>query len=842
MLLCTLTGCNAVKRVPEGRQLLMKNNILINGKENPAANIDNIPYQQPNGRLPLINAPVRLYVYNWARPNIDSIMQAKAIDNDVTRKFWTAILSRKQLDNYIRFRIAFNQALKSTGEEPEIISESLTKKSAERFDEYYSKNGWFNVKTDYSIQADSLKKRGEVTYNVNTGTPYVIDSIKTFIKSPEVDSLYNQYKNESLIVPGKQYRTLDVNAETRRLTELFRNNGFFYFDQEYISFVGDTVNTDHKANLELYIKNRQINTKDAIVEDTLKVHKISTVKVYTDYSFAQRNATPKDSAEFNGYELYGFEKIKYKPRFLTNAIFIKPGEIYSDAARNRSLIRLGQLRTFKYPELKFNQDPADSTGRSLIANFFLTPLPKFNLRANFDISRSDIQQFGIAGGGSVLMRNVLGGLETLELTARASIGASAKKNNPSAFFDITELGADLNFTLPRIFFPLRTGGFIKPQMSPSTTFTTGFGIQQNIGLDKQNITGGLNYKWKPSAANNFRFDLLDAQYIRNLNNKNYFNVYQNSYDDLNTIAQNTLESDSPLYDPDRQNPGELGIPNGAQQFIKRIQDGSIAVTPDELLQINRIEERRQRLTEDNLIFATSFTFTRNTRKDIFDDGFSSFRAKLESAGNLLSLASNALKLAENDNGNRKVLGVVFSQYVKTELSLVKHWDFGHDNILAIRMFGGLAVPYGNSNSIPFIRSFFGGGANDNRAWQAYRLGPGRTNSPNEFNEANMKLAFNVEERFSIFGDLKGAIFVDVGNIWNAFDNVKDPRARFTGFKSLKDIAVGSGFGIRYDFNFFVLRFDVGFKTYDPALDESDRWFTNFTLKDAVLNVGINYPF
>ncbi len=814
---------------------------MVNGKENMAANIDNIPYQQPNTRLPLINAPVRLYIYNWARPNIDSIMQAKAIDNDATRKFWTAILSRKQLDRYIQFKISFNQALKNTGEAPTIISEKLTQKTVERFDDYYSKNGWFNVKTDYNIKKDSLKKRGEVTYEVTTGKPYMIDSIKTYIKSPEADSLYNRYKSESLLKPGKQYKTLDVNAETVRLTDLFRNHGLFYFDQEYTSFIADTVKTGHKANLELYIKNRQINAQDSVYEEPLKVHHISKVKVYTDYAYTHRNDIPKDSLAFNDYELYGYDKINYKPRFLTDAIFIKPGDIYSDEARNRSLIRLGQLRTFRYPDLKFAQDPRDSTGRSLMANFLLSPLPKFNLRANFDISRSQIQQFGIAGGGSLLIRNVLGGLETLEISGRASIGASGTKDNPSTFFDITELGADINFTLPRIFFPLRTGGFIKPEMSPATAFTAGFGVQQNIGLDKQNITGGINYKWKPTTSNNFRFDLLDIQYIRNLNNNNYFNVYRNSYDDLNVIARNNLMDGNPLYDPEAEGP-VLEIPNGAQSFINQVQDGNIAVNPDELLQVNRIEERRQRLTEDNLILATSFTFTRNTRRDIFDDGFTSFRAKIESAGNLLRLASDGLNLAQDANGNRKVLGVVFSQYIKSELTLVKHWDFGNDNVLATRAFGGLAVPYGNSNSIPFIRSFFAGGANDNRAWQAYRLGPGRTNSPNEFNEANLKLAFNVEERFSVFGDLKGALFVDVGNIWNALDNVNDPRARFNGIKSLEDIAVGSGFGLRYDFNFFVLRFDVGFKTYDPALDKGNRWFTNFTLNDAVLNVGINYPF
>jgi outer membrane protein assembly factor BamA len=142
----------------------------------------------------------------------------------------------------------------------------------------------------------------------------------------------------------------------------------------------------------------------------------------------------------------------------------------------------------------------------------------------------------------------------------------------------------------------------------------------------------------------------------------------------------------------------------------------------------------------------------------------------------------------------------------------------------------------------FSKSFFAGGANDNRAWTAYRLGPGSSESSNEFNEANLKLALSVEQRFNIFGSLNGAVFVDAGNIWNVLDDVTDDNATFSGFNSLKDIAVGSGFGLRYDFSFFVFRFDVGFKTYDPSYQDQNRWFNDYNFGNAVYNIGINYPF
>ena len=167
---------------------------------------------------------------------------------------------------------------------------------------------------------------------------------------------------------------------------------------------------------------------------------------------------------------------------------------------------------------------------------------------------------------------------------------------------------------------------------------------------------------------------------------------------------------------------------------------------------------------------------------------------------------------------------------------------GYKNVLAIRSFVGIAIPYGNSTNIPFSKSFFAGGANDNRAWTAYNLGPGSLETTNEFNEANFKIALSAEQRFNLFGDLNGALFVDAGNIWNVFDDIEEEKATFSGLQSLEDIAVGSGFGLRYDFGFFVLRGDIGFKTYNPAYPKGNRWFKDYNFSNAVYNIGINYPF
>ena len=145
-------------------------------------------------------------------------------------------------------------------------------------------------------------------------------------------------------------------------------------------------------------------------------------------------------------------------------------------------------------------------------------------------------------------------------------------------------------------------------------------------------------------------------------------------------------------------------------------------------------------------------------KILYDEDFSIFRVKLELAGNLLANTSKLLGLKKDSSNRYELFNVAFSQYAKTEVDFIKHWDLGKKNVFAIRSYAGIAIPYGNSTSIPFSKSFFAGGANDNRAWTAYSLGPGSSKTSNEFNEANFKLAFSVEQRFNLFGRLKRCYF------------------------------------------------------------------------------------
>ncbi|PUU71152.1 hypothetical protein DBB36_05160 [Flavobacterium sp. WLB] len=842
ILIC---ACNAVKRVPDGKNLLVKNNIVVNGKNTNDENASNQLYQKPNGTL--LGYKLRLNLYNLANLNPDSTYQAKFKNNPGLYERQAKLLSAKQVDRLGQSFLykGIHEFLKNTGEPPVIIDTARTKKSLQRLKFYYFNNGYFNVSTDYTI--DSIaRKKAQVNYNITTGPGYILDTIRTKILTPALDSLYKTNTEPSFLKSGNQYKTTDFEEEKNRITTYYRNHGAYFFQPTYVTFDIDTIGKKNKADVTLIINNNNIQERDSSRTEPFKLYKISDVNIYTDYSPANSKSKINDSTTYNNFNLYSYKKLKYKPRAITDAIFINKGSTYSDTRTTLSSRYLNNLKIFNYPSIQYEVDKRDSTAQSLIANVYLTPRKKYSFGATLDVTHSNIQDFGIGASISQTIRNVFNRAETLEISARANIGSSKDMANPNNnFFNVSEYGLDLKLNFPRILLPFGTEKIIPKRMIPYTSITSGFSKQQNIGLDKENFTGGISYNWSPKRYNTAKLELLNAQYVRNLNPNNYFNVYTSSYDELNGIGKdyNTVPTNWGE-EAEQQAQKNLTIPTGTTNFTNEVLTGQTALKPGDpqYKDVESIEERRVRLTENDFILATSYTFTKTTKKDLADNTFYQFKTKIESAGTLLSAISSIAKLEKNANGNYSIFNLEYSEYLKTEFDYIKHWDFGKEKVLAVRSFFGIAVPFGNSNYIPFSRSYYSGGSNDNRAWQPYSLGPGSTNALNDFNEANMKIALSAEFRFKIFGDVKGALFADAGNIWNVFDNVIDDKARFNNLNDLDEIALGSGFGLRYDLSFFVIRLDLGFKTYNPAHDEGDRWFKEYNFGHSVLNFGINYPF
>lgn len=834
-----ISACNAVKRVPDGKKLLTKNNIIVNGKSSSDEIASNQMYQKPNGTL--LGYKLRLNLYNLANLNPDSTYQAKFKNNPGKYERQAKILSAKQVDRLGQSFLykGIHEFLKNTGEAPVIIDTVKTQKSLLRLKYYYFNNGFFNVKTDYSI--DSIaRKKAAVNYNITTGSGFIIDSIKTTISTPALDSLYKTSREPSLIKSGKQYKTSDLEEEKSRITTYFRNHGAYFFQPTYVTFNIDTIGKKNKADLDLVISNNTIQEKDSSRTEPFKLYKISDVNIYTDYSPTNAKSKITDSTTYNNFNLYSYKKLKYKPRAITDAIFVSKGSTFADFRTTLTSRYLNNLKIFNYPSIQYEIDKRDPKAQSLIANVYLTPRKKYSFGTSLDVTHSNIQEFGIGASISETIRNVFNRAETLEISTRLNIGSSKDMANPNnTFFNVSEYGVDLKLNFPRILMPFGTEKIIPKSMIPSTSIASGFTKQRNIGLDKENFTGGIAYNWSPKRNNTVKLDLLNVQFVRNLNPSNYYRVYTSSYRELNSIAN--VYNTNPANLDENEN---LIISQGTTGFTNEVLNGNTALTPNnpEYRNVESIEERRRRLTENDFILSTSYTFTKTTKKDLADNTFYQIKTKVESAGTLLTAFSNIASLPKNSKDNYEIFNLEYSEYIKTEFDYIKHWDFGKEKVLAVRSFFGIAIPFGNSNYIPFSRSYYGGGSNDNRAWQPYSLGPGSTNAMNDFNEANMKIALSAEFRFKIFGDVKGAIFADAGNIWNVLDNVIDDKAKFSNVNDLEEIALGTGFGLRYDLSFFVIRLDLGFKTHNPGRAADERWFREYNFGRSVLNFGINYPF
>ena len=835
-------GCNAVKKVPENEFLLIENNVFLNDTLSKKNIYDEVLVQKPNTKI--LGGYLALGIYNLAKEYQNDAFKKKYIEDTLKFNKLSKLLSKKQV---YRLGESFmydgvHNFLRNFGEAPVIINSMSTKRSSERLSAYYFDRGYFNNKVTYSIDSVGLKK-GKVSYFVNKGKPYVLDTIREEIASPELKLLYRFDKRKSFLNRNEVYDVESFNQERARITEYFKNNGVYYFQQNYVNFKIDTINLSHKANVKIIIDDYNERKDGVVTKKPFQIMKVSEVNVFIENPYSKNIEKVVDSVQYNNINIYSRDKIRFRPKALTNPVFIRKGDLYSDLNTSLTKRYYDNLKIFQYPSIQYIEDPKDPTGHELIANVYLEQQEKFSLKPAVEVLHSNIQDFGLAGNLTFFIRNVFNGAERFEFSTRSNIGSSSQLSNPdNTFFNILEYSADMRLYFPRVLFPFSTEKIIPKSMIPTTTLSLGFSKQQNIGLDKESFNAIMAYNWNPKKINTASLELFNLQYINNINVSNYFTVYGSSYNALNNIAQNFsgIPGLSDYFNQDNN----LIIESGTNGFIQDVLNQNTSLTPadEDYQEVRSIEERRKRLTENNLILGSSFSYNYTTRKSAKDNQFYTLKTRLEGAGNLLSLLTESSNFITNQQGQITILGVQYSQYLKGDLEYIKLWDFNRGNVLATRAFFGMAVPIGNSNSIPFSRSYFGGGSNDNRAWQPYSLGPGTSGGINDFNEANMKIALNLEYRFNVAGPIKGAVFADFGNIWNVLDNVDNSDFTFNGAQSILDIAIGSGFGIRYDFDFFVIRSDIGFKTYNPAYEINNRWFREYNLSNAVLNIGVNYPF
>ncbi len=832
-----ISSCSVTKKLNNEEKLISKQTYELNGKklkQNPVTILSKTSINKK-----IFGIPLKLMIYNLSNQDAEEDFEKWINKVDKRRLRLERLISSKQVYKLKKHKIAFNNWLREIGEPPSLYDSVKINLTNKLFKQYYDNLGYYNSKSTSTV-SEIKQKKVSIKHSIITGEQFIIDSISNIISSKDIDSLYKAYKSESLLKKDAPFEVEKLNQERERLINIFSNNGIYNFQQRSIRFKAykDTSGIDKKIPILLEIKNSKIRNQETLLDVPYIIKKIKSLSVFVDNP-EQNFEIFTDSINIGDLKIFSVGKLKYNPSIISDGIAIKRNNPYRLNDRKKTYNFFNELQIFKYPSITYKENKIDST--KLDAEIYLVPKEKFSLGFDFDLSHSNIQDIGVSIGSSIISRNIFRGAEILEFGIKGSVGSSRDvAEEKSSFFNLFEVGLDLGLKVPRPIAPKFLKRIYFDKFYVKTKMSLGVSVQENIGLDRQTFTGNFEYYWKPDKTRSLNIKLVDIEYVDNRATNNYFNVYRNSYERLNNISKTVFGLDTTYFDSE----GNLLIPSGTDSFINDILNLNTSIDAEDEVFSNilNINERKNRLTANNFIVGSSFMFSKNNQESILDENFSQFKFKSELVGNLLSLGMKIGGVKLNEAGYREIFNLAPSQYFKSEIDYIKHWSVGIKRVFAFRTFIGIAIPFGNSNFIPFTRSYYAGGSNDNRAWQAYNLGPGSSNRFNEFNEANFKIALNLEYRYPIIRRLNGAFFIDAGNIWNFQNNVSDSKQVFNNLKDLGELAIGSGFGLRYDFDYFIFRLDTGFKTYDPSLLKSDRWFSQLNLKKAVFNVGINFPF
>jgi outer membrane protein insertion porin family len=694
---------------------------------------------------------------------------------------------------------------KKLGQTPVYMSDIDSEQISQVLKAHLINNGYFHAEVTSEVFIKN--KKGSVTYTAHVHRPYRIRDIGF----PRMDTLFtniDSVKANSYIKTNQRYNLERLKAEQQRIEEALENLGFFHFDDRFLIFEADTTVGDRQVDLVLSLE-------PGVPEKSKNIYRIGRVNVYPDYTLsADTVSNASDTLMVDGYH-YIDKFNKYRPETITKVINFTPGRIYRNIDREYTLQHLMSLGSFKFVDIRFEESEQNTL--QLNTNIYLTPHLKKSIRGEVQlVSKSN----NFVGPGLTLRftnRNFLGGSELFEITANTSYEVQVGRNIPDPL-NAFEFGVESGLSVPRILSPLNVH-YPSRRYLPTTEFALGFRLQQRIGffrLNSFNLSAG--YTWRENTLKTHELYPVDISYVHLGRRSEEF--------------QELLERNSFL------------AGSFQNQFI-------IGSRYDYTINTQINEERKEQFTKDEL-----------ERSQFY------FNGNVDVAGNLMNLLQTSFSHEERGDPT-KIFGSVYSQFVRGQVDFRYYLNFDKRNRLATRILLGSGFPYGNSRTLPYTKQFSIGGSNSLRAFPARTVGPGTYDINEELppaeepgedpvrntrvyidQRADLKLEGNVEFRFDLLRFLEGAVFVDAGNIWLIRDDPERPGGRFRKDEFLKQLAVGTGAGLRFDFNFFLLRFDLAFPLRKAYLPEGERWTLDeinfrspsWRSDNLILNIAIGYPF
>ena len=641
--------------------------------------------------------------------------------------------------------------------------------------------GYFNGATAYELVPDKKDPRkAKIAYQITMNQPYTIDSIYYVRMRNRVDSLLPRVSSERLIRKGDNFNVVRLQEERERIADMLRDNGYYYFRPEYMVYQADTTITPGKVSL-------RVVRKEGMPRNALIPWKLGKIDFYLH---GYRNERPTDSIRYKDLTIHYEGKLRVRPSALYNRLYFHPGDRYSQTQQERSQTALARLGIFRYSE--FQYAPRDTMRRQDTLDLRINTVYDLPLDGELElnVTAKSNDQVGPGAAFSVTKRNMFGGGETFGVKLRGSYEwqTGNKLDAGGSKINSYELGLSTTLTFPRLLFP--TLGKRDLNFPATTTFRI-YADQMNRArfFKMLSFGGDASYEFQPSATSHHSVTPFKLAY--------------------NLLQRTTAEFDS--------------IADNNKALMKSLQD--------------------------QFVPSMSYTYTYDDSPITSKRHHVWLQGSITQAG-LLMDAAYAIAGKAFDKEGKKLFGNPFAQFIKGTLEARYNYMLGENQRLVGRIMAGAIYSYGNARTAPYNEQFYVGGANSVRAFTIRSIGPGRYYQSSEENKyayidrtGDLKFEANLEYRFPIMGDLHGATFLDCGNIWLLREDPDRPGGRLKAGHFFKDLALGTGFGIRYDMDFLVIRFDVGIGLHLPYETGKSGYYNLPHFKDGMgYHFAIGYPF
>ena len=828
-------GCST-KRLANGEVLLKK---VIIKCDNPAISKDDLygyVKQKPNRKLLGLNTihllkrgsigkkglltdgsgyPLYLIINNFANPKRELKRKIRR-DERFAKKMlqYNGNSKGKKQNKEPKKHKTLGEFLMNIGEAPSLIDSNKTNRSVNQIVSYLNNKGYFGSTVDDTVIYPQLQKnrrqKAIQCYIIHPSQPYTLRSIAWDIKDEGIAiAIVSDTATEYCQIKRNMNYDFDsFEAERDRITKLLKNKGYYKFSKDYIRFSIDSTLGSHQADVQITINKQELKLNDSSFANVN--HQQFTIRnIYIKSLFdLQQLREDKDISNYdttlyrnllflrNKDSIYGtnIEKtLKFKPYILEQRISFRKDIIFRQLDYEATYRQLTNLRVFRQVVI----DPIEVGDNKLDMYIKLFPFSKQSYTAQFEGTTNSGSNLGIGGSVSYENNNLYGGAEILRLGIKGGTEVqqtiNASSNSENLGFNTIQIGADASLNIPREFFPFSL--LVNKKKLPEkmttqdrrTVFLSSFNYQSRSDYDRTlaNVSYGYTFKYLKNGKISF------------------FPI------ELNIVKVKP----------------KAGL-------LELLQN------PDPLLQY--------RFT-DHLIQNLRITYILNKQKNNNGD-ILFLKIDGESSGLLLREFFELSKINPDANGSYEIAKIPFSHYIRLFADGRFNKAIGAYQRLVGRSALGIGLPLSNYPTLPLEKSFYSGGANGIRAWEARTLGPGSYIIPSDQKYAqfgDIQLEYNLELRFRITKTLNGAAFIDGGNIWILKKDSSRPNADFSFKKMnfLNDLAFGPGLGLRYDLSFFIVRLDWAFKLRDPSYPIGERWYNPSQRKlSSNLNFGIGYPF